>query len=320
MKENLLKNSYVSAFETTDDVIRDLIIINTKSLVDDKEEHRVYIDENRLKAELKYYNYYGNRIVESNLLGTLLPVALSNKDVSKAVQESIDLITKLVSYFKINEKLYDYILASVTYVTMVSKILGNKDIEYGELLQKMKESVIELELDVTRKDVVKFQMSRISLIKLIDDYIDLRVSEYADGIMQGLLDVVYDVYIEDRTTVEDGEYHSGNTMRDEGLNSIKKSILSLLGEEPNRESIDNYNFLDNMSDYVYKLRNYSIAMKPFCKDVDPRYIISLNVGDSAQDPVLNKLKVLTKVLTDNILSVEITCKSGTYVLKFRKTT
>ena len=49
MKENLIRNSYINSFNINDKGLQDLIIINTKCLVDDKIQRYVYIDNNRLK-------------------------------------------------------------------------------------------------------------------------------------------------------------------------------------------------------------------------------------------------------------------------------
>ena len=52
MKNNLIKNAYISAFDIEDKYLKDLIIINTKCLIDDKTQRYVYIDNNRLRDEL----------------------------------------------------------------------------------------------------------------------------------------------------------------------------------------------------------------------------------------------------------------------------
>ena len=63
MKENLIRNSYLNSFNIDDKSkgLEHLIIINTKCLVDDKIQRYVYIDNNRLKDELRYYNFYGTK-------------------------------------------------------------------------------------------------------------------------------------------------------------------------------------------------------------------------------------------------------------------
>jgi len=306
MKEVLIKNAYINSFDIDDRIIKDIIIINTKSLVDDKTQRYVYVDQSRLKGELIYYRYYGDKCLKSNILNILIPLILANTNIKKSEEQVIDLITKYVNYFKIEEKFFDYLLSSVIYNSLIHLIIDDKSIEYKDLLQKTKEYIIGLNLELEKKDIVKFQMARIKAIQTIDEYIDLKTYDYDDDILKGLLNVLYDVYVEDRV------------VEDQGLASIKKSILSLLGEEISCDSIDNLAFVNSMSEYLYKLRNYKVAKNVFDKNVDPRYIINLKEEESVSDPILNQMYVVSKTLTDNALNIEINCKSGNYVLKFMK--
>ncbi|WP_315167920.1 hypothetical protein [Metaclostridioides mangenotii] len=306
MKEVLIKNAYINSFDIDDKIIKDIIIINTKSLVDDKTQRYVYVDQNRLKGELIYYRYYGDKCLKSNILNILIPLILANTNIKKSEEQVTDLITKYVNYFKIEEKFFDYLLSSVMYNSLIHLIIDDKSIEYKDLLQKTKEHVIGLNLEIEKKDIVKFQMARIKAIQTIDEYMDLKTYDYDDDILKGLLNVLYDVYVEDRV------------VEDQGLVSIKKSILSLLGEEISHDSIDNLAFVNSMSEYLYKLRDYKVDKKVFDKNVDPRYIINLKEEESVSDPILNQMNVVSKTLTDNALNIEINCKSGNYVLKFMK--
>ncbi|MBS5786725.1 MAG: hypothetical protein KIC98_02350 [Clostridioides difficile] len=306
MKEVLIKNAYINSFDIDDKIIKDILIINTKSLVDDKTQRCVYIDESRLKGELIYYRYYGKKILKSNILNILLPLILANTNIKKSEVQVIDLMTKYVSYFKADDMYFDYLLSSVMYNSLIHMLIEDKNIEYKDLLQKMKEEIIGLNFELEKKDIVKFQMARIDAIQTIDDYIDLKNYDYDENILKGLLNVLYDVFIEDRD------------LEDQGLMSIKKSILSLLGEDIKDNSIDNLVFVSSMSDYLIKIRNYGVSKKIFNKSVDPRYIINLKEEELVSDPIFNQMKVVSKKLVDDALNIVINCKSGNYVLKFMK--
>ncbi|MEG1312144.1 MAG: hypothetical protein RSD47_09080, partial [Romboutsia sp.] len=139
-----------------------------------------------------------------------------------------------------------------------------------------------------------------------DKYMELKIEEYNDNkIVNSLLNILYDVYIEDREVPNDG------------IESIKKSILSILGNEKNSH-IDNIDFILSMSEYIYKLRTYKINKKMYDKNVDPRNLISLNEGDTVVDPILNQITVVSKDFSENILKLGIKSKSGIYSLKFKK--
>ena len=61
MKDNIIKKIYTSAFDVEDKNLKDLIIINTKCLIDDSTQRCVNIDNNRLRDELIYYRFYGEK-------------------------------------------------------------------------------------------------------------------------------------------------------------------------------------------------------------------------------------------------------------------
>ncbi|MGX4598429.1 hypothetical protein [Faecalimicrobium sp. JNUCC 81] len=306
MKDNIIKDSYTFAFDIGDKNLKDLIIINTKCLVDDEKQRYVYIDNKRLKDELIYFRFYGEKLEYNNILNILLPVILSNTNINKSEDEVVNLIQKYIKYLKKEDFTFDYILGSVLYNIIVQKIVENKNIEYIDLLQIMKERIIEFSIELDKVNTIKFQMERIKIIQEIDKYIDLKAKNYNDEkIVGSLLNILYDIYIEDREVPNDG------------IKSIKKSILSILGENSNN-NIDNIDFILSMSEYIYKLRNYKINKKMYDKNVDPRNLISLNEGDTVIDPVLNQITVISKEFSNNILKIDVKSKSGIYYLKFKK--
>ena len=308
MKENLIRNSYLNSFNIDDKSkgLEHLIIINTKCLVDDKIQRYVYIDNNRLKDELRYYNFYGTKPSYDDILNILLPLILSNTNIQKCEDEVVSLIQKYVKYLKKEDNLFEYILGAVIYNALMHYLLENKNIEYNDLLQLLKEKIIGFSIELEKLNMIKFQMARINAIQLIDNYIDLKVEDYQDGkIIRNLLNVIYDIYIEER---------NGN---DTGVLSIKKSILSILGEEVNLNT-DNIDFLEQMSHYIIKLRKYVINKKTYNLNSDPRNLIKYNEGDIVSDAILNKINIESKELKDNILYIKIKSKSGEYDFKFKR--
>ncbi|MGO0985340.1 hypothetical protein ACTPEW_05355 [Clostridioides difficile] len=306
MNDVLIKKVYTSSFNNGSKALKDLIIINTKSLIDDKTQRCVYIDENRLKDELIYFRFYGEKIGNVNFLNILLPLILSNTNIQKSEDEVVELIKKYVGYFKKEEYLFDYLLSSVAYNSIMHNLINNSKIEYVELLQSIKDKIIGFSIELDKSDIVKFQMARISTIQLIDKYIDLKYEDYdEESILPSVLNILYDIYIEDRN------------VENEGIKSMKKSILSILGEETELNE-DNIDFIFSMSEYVVKLRKYKIGVKIYNKKIDPRSLISLEEGDTTIDPIFNQITVMSKTFSDNILSIKINSKSGIYILKFKK--
>lgn len=308
MKDNLIRNSYLNSFNINDEEkgLTDLIIINTKCLIDDKIQRYVYIDNNRLKDELRYYNFYGIKPSYDDILNILLPLILANTNIQKSEDEVISLIEKYVKYFKKEDNLFEYTIGALMYNALIHYILDNKNIEYDILLQLLKERIIGFSIELEKLNMVKFQMARINAIQLIDNYIDLKVDDYGDGkIIKNLLNVIYDIYIEERN------------VSNIGILSIKKSILSILGEE-SKLSMDNIDFIEQMSHYIIKLRKYVINKKTYDLNSDPRNLIKYDEGEIVCDAILNKINIASKELRDNVLHVKVKSKSGEYNFKFKK--
>ncbi len=306
MKEELLKKAYINAFSISDKYIKNMIIINTKSLIDDIAQRYVKVDKNRLKDELLYYKFYGEKLRDVNILNIVLPVILANTNIKKSEDEVINLIRYHILYNKNEKFINEYILAALMYNTIMHSIIENQNIEYVDLMQSIKSSIIAFKYNGEKAEIIKFEMKRIQIIQLIDRYIDLKIDDYKDNdIIINLLNAIYDVYVEDREVTIDG------------INSIKKTILSILNFKINNE-IDNIDFINSMSEYIVKLRKYKISKKEYNIKSDPRYIIGLDIGDIKSDPILNNIKVVSKDFKNNILTVGLVSKSGSYNFKFRK--
>lgn len=306
MRDDLIKNCYISSFDIEDSSLKHLMIIGTKCLIDNKLQRNVYVDNNRLKDELIYFNFYESKPQYSDVLNVLLPLILSNTNIQKSEEEVLELIQKYVRYLKKEQYLFDYILASVLYNSLIHNLIDNKDMEYEEILQSIKEKVIGLQIELDKTSMIKFQMARIKAIQVIDNYIDLKICDYEENeIITNLLNVIYDIYMEDREVINDG------------LLSIKKSILSILSADANL-NIDNIDFISSMAMYITKLRKYSINKSSYNTSSDPRSLINLNKGDTIVDPILNKIQVISKDFCDNVLRISIKSKSGQYTFSFKR--
>ena len=77
----------------------------------------------------------------------------------------------------------------------------------------------------------------------------------------------------------------------------------------------NNNIFISLNCIFYKPQ-LKINKKIYDKKSDPRALISLNVGDEYIDPIFNKIEVLSKEFSENILKLKLKAKSGIYILKF----
>lgn len=306
MKDDLIKNCYISSFDIDDSSLKHLMIIGTKCLIDNKLQRNVDVDNNRLKDELIYFNFYDNKPQYLDVLNVLLPLILSNTNTQKSEDEVLPLIQKYVKYLKKDQYLFDYILASVLYNSLIHNLIENPNMEYEEILQSIKEKMIGLQIKLDKSSIIKFQMARIKAIQVIDNYIDLKVCDYAENeIITNLLNIIYDIYIEDRDVINDG------------ILSMKKSILSILSAEANL-NIENIDFISSMGVYITKLRKYSINKSSYNTGSDPRSLVNLNQGDTIVDPILNKIQVISKDFSNNILRISVKSKSGQYTFNFKR--
>ena len=301
--DNAVKNAYISVFDTDSHIIKMLTLVNTKCLIDDFKQRYLYIDNNRLRDELRYYKFYGDEYKKENLLNIFLPVIIGNNAGEKCDKELIELVKKYVMYFKIENKYSEYLIAALIYSEVIHNLLKNPSIEYEDIMDSIKERVISLNIDMEKSDVVKFQMYRINLIKTIDEYKDGNRSS-SDDVCSGLFDAIFDIYVEDRDEKSD-------------VDSIKKVLFSLLGQNISTE-IENIDFVDSMAEYTVKLKKYKINKKEYHAKANPLEIISLNEGDSIQDPILNKLTVKSKIINGNLLKITVQAKSGEYCFRFAK--
>ena len=126
MKDNIIKKCYLAAFDINDKNLKDLMIINTKCLVDDGKNRYVYIDSNRLKDELIYYRFYGEIPSYNSILNLILPAILANTNIDRSQDEAISLIQKYAKYLKKEVKMFDYILGSVIYNSIIHSLVAIK--------------------------------------------------------------------------------------------------------------------------------------------------------------------------------------------------
>lgn len=302
-----MKNCYVSLFSTNNEFLKEMILINTKCLIDDKIQRVVYIDNNRLKDELIYQKYYGNTFSSKSFLSILTPLILANTNKQKASEEVLNLVSKFIKYLKKDDEIFYYLISANIYNSILNDIIKNKNIKYEEVLQNAKEVIINMNISMesfSKLEIIKFSKLKIETIKEIDNYINQKKSENIN-LITNLLNIIYSIFVCDIEFFDDD------------LNLIKKSILSTLGEKFD-SNINNIDFVLSMADYLFKLKNYSVEKKLYNQKSDPRYLVNLNEKSEVFDFVLGKIFVESKVLNENILYITLKSKSGTYVMKFKK--
>ncbi|SHJ61705.1 hypothetical protein [Tepidibacter formicigenes] len=308
--EDKIKNSFIYSFLCKDKYLKDLIILNLKSLIDNKNERKITIDYNRLRDELIFYKYYGVKYNNSSYnINFILPIILSNTNLNKSENE---IIKNIFYYCKVNKedvKKYEYILVGIAYNYLVHKLIKNSNIEFEYLLENIKNHIIEFSFEerMEKKDIIRFERLRISFIQKIDRISDENLEEVnEESIIDGFLRVIYQVYIKD--------YEE----QSEELKSIKNSILGILDFKIDNIDIENIDFIKSLSNYLLKLRKYEINKKLYNESTHPKELINLNVGDVVYNPILNNIKVIDKKIEGDILYIKVQSKSGDYIFRFKR--
>ncbi|OPJ55169.1 hypothetical protein [Alkalithermobacter paradoxus] len=297
--EERLRNSFIYAFLCESKYLKDMIVLNTKSMVDDKNKRLNYIDYNRLKDELLLYKCYGeknNRSIYN--LNYILPIILCNTNLIKCEEE----VSKNISFY--TDK-YEYIFAGIIYNYVMQTIIKDKDISINDIITKLKEYIIEFNMD--NIDIINFNKCKIYVMQKLDRFLKKDINLIKEeNIIDGVLRVLYQVYIKD--------YNE----EIEELKSVKNSMLALLGFEFDNKNIEGFSFINSLSQYILKLRKYEINKKIYNEKVNPKDLIKLNIGDMVYNPILNNIKVIDKKLDNDILYIKVLSKSGEYSFKFKR--
>ncbi|CAH2212399.1 hypothetical protein [Tepidibacter aestuarii] len=309
--ENRIMNSYIYSFDNKKNYLNDLIKMITKSLIDDKSTKTVSMDYQRFREELVFYKYYGAKNDDYLYdITYVLPIILSNINLERSQSEVLKSVSYYCKLHKENVKDYDYMIIGISYNFLIHALISDKNIDFNELLQSMKEHIIGFTFDegIDKKDVIRFERSRIKFIQKIDKCMDKKIEELKEeSILDGFFKVIYQVYIKDLDE------------NNQSLLSLKNSILGILGFEFDNLNISDLNFIKSLGAYIIKLRKYEINKKKYTQSTHPREFINLNVGDSIYNPILNNITVIDKKIKEDMLYINVRSKSGEYEFKFKKT-
>ena len=106
--KNIIRSSYLSAFDGGTREISYLILIGTKIISGNKSNNANSVDIDRLYDELVYYKYYSS-ITDIYLLNFTLPLILTSRAYGLYQDQVIDLLGKVTKFYKQEYRKYDYI-------------------------------------------------------------------------------------------------------------------------------------------------------------------------------------------------------------------
>ena len=309
--EKRIRNSIIYSFLTDDANIRNLIVLNAKSLVDDKEGKAVRIDEKRLKGELLYYRYYCENHKRGIYgLAPLICVIASNKNKKASADEAVQAISAYANavFGSKHENMISAMLLSNAY----HKILQKPGIDIEELAEYLKGEVAHISFECSGSmDIINVEKARIYSMQKLDRLLRGDIEGIGEkNPVDALLRVLHQIFIDDFEEC------------DRELLSVKKALMGAAGikidEDPLNLGIENWKFLCSMADYVLKLREYSIGKEYIQEGGDPRNPVRLKKGELFADPIMGNAIVEDVFMSEGVLNVQIKAKAGKYVFKFKK--
>lgn len=340
--KNIIRSSYLSAFDGGTREISYLILIGTKIISGNKSNNANSVDIDRLYDELVYYKYYSS-MTDIYLLNFTLPLILTSRAYGLYQDQVIDLLGKVTKFYKQEYRKYDYILDQYIYDSLYRYTLMNSKFDILEFLYVIKEKLLIFNpYKENKKENIGLQVRK---IKYIDDLHSL-ISYFEIGEERCQKEIKLNSSF---LTLLREAYDGDGIIVDMGLESVKNVITNLLYIEDKNykmeENIkykdvlnmkeftkDRYNvredisgldlrFIQSMADYCIRLRNNEINSIKY-RDIykqksSPKKLLEYGVGDVFMDPVLNRSQVLTKEYKNQLCEMKIKTKTGIYEFVFR---
>lgn len=340
--KNIIRSSYLSAFDGGTREISYLILIGTKIISGNKSNNANSVDIDRLYDELVYYKYYSS-MTDIYLLNFTLPLILTSRAYGLYQDQVIDLLGKVTKFYKQEYRKYDYILDQYIYDSLYRYTLVNSKFDILEFLYVIKEKLLIFNpYKYNKKENIGLQVRK---IKYIDDLHSL-ISYFEIGEERCQKEIKLNSSF---LTLLREAYDGDGIIVDMGLESVKSVITNLLYIEDKNYKIeenikykdvlnmkeftkDSYNiredisgldlsFIQSMADYCIRLRNNEINsikyMDIYKQKSSPKKLLEYGVGDVFMDPVLNRSQVLTKEYKNQLCEMKIKTKTGIYEFVFR---
>lgn len=330
-----LRKVYESAFLNTSKEVQYLVLISTKSLHSEMTNSSVILDLKRLEDELKYFEHYSN-MSEKNLLIFFIPLIISNRSFSGYSENLLKVVDVLTKSYKIGDSSkYEYLIGVFCYDFIIRSLLLDNKRTFEYMIESLKDELINYNIEFNIKsENVKFQMAKIKYIELIYKLVnsDKDESKVIDEEMTilDLMRFAFDVKSElekdggldkqdkNNTTVDVVAEKVRLSTKDKNIsggNSVLMTIIYLMGYKIEGE-IENYRFIENMSNYILKVKNLEIKTKRYSGSENLNKFSLAKTGDIIEDPILNKSVIIDKKIENEKSIVTVETKTGRYDLKF----
>ncbi|KAB3534377.1 ADP-ribosylglycohydrolase family protein [Alkaliphilus pronyensis] len=319
--------------------ITELLIILTKSLIDDIENSRVIIDKARLIEELKLFKYYrhGNPV---NLLdyisnpkiyskspayhndrrgygiSRVSVLLFANKNLSVAVDEIFKHIITVNRHPVVI--LTGLLIARCFYI-----LLGNREIDKFKLAQQLKEYLINLKREDLDDEIasnsysIKYEKEKIEFIMELDRMKDMEdispKNKHWDSKNMFIAAIINFFRLKDSKSIS-FQFMPKDDVK-ESL-SLSYGFLGIV----NTDTIEAYRgfknngFIESMGEYINKLRHYEIKRNQYLNININIDLFNQKQGSVIKHPIFNLCKIVGIKENDKLKQVHLNTKSGDYVL------
>lgn len=320
--------------------ITQLMLINCKCLVDNKEKRQVSVDYKRIIKELKLWQYYrcgrpenylhrlklGSKYYSSKFywedkrgeaFSRIFPIVLANKNFNAAQEQ----VYKNIIYINRHPVV---VLTGLLLLRSIYFMLNNKEVEKEKLIDDLKDYLIELQLteleEYTNGELpsnykIKFEQEKINYLMDIDRIKGSSEYNFTNSTNSNSKNIFISALIK-FLQLHEGKYDIGHTFEcnEKEIYAITYGLLGLLKNKETicTDNIKDIKFIKSMDNYLDKLKEYSIGKKEFQKDSGVINVFDLDKGTILKHPILNNIKIKERKQFNDYIELIIESKSGEY--------
>jgi len=317
--------------------ITQLMLINCKCLIDNKDKRQVSIDYRRMIEEIKLWKYYrcgmplnyiyklrlGKKYYEDEFywndkrgeaFSRIIPIVMANKNFNAAQEE----VYKNIIYINRHPQV---VLSGLLLLRTIYFLLNNTIIEKQELINELKNYLIQLQLleleeyvngQLPKNYKIKFEQEKINYlidldrVKDIEDYSSINL--HSKDIFIASLVNFLKMYVNQESMAKT------LVLQEKEIYVITYGLLGLVKRvgRVKINTIKDADFIINMDEYLLKLREYEVGRTPFEKIDNEIELFALNKGTVLKHPLLNNIRIKDKKQFDDYIELTIESKSGKY--------
>lgn len=319
--------------------ITQLMLINCKCLMDNKDKRQVLVDYRRMIEEIKLWKYYrcgtplnyiyklklGNRYYKDDFywndkrgeaFSRIIPIALANKNFNAAQEE----VYKNIIYMNRHPQV---VLTGLLLLRTIFFLTNNKSIEKEQLIDELKNYLIHLQLleleayvngQLPSNYKVRFEQEKINYLIDLDrlkDSDNYSFNTYdSKNVLITSLNNLLNIY------TDIGYMSNLLKCKEKEVYAITYGLLALTNQTDKIaiNKIKDISFIRSMGEYLFKLREYEVGRIAFEKKGNEIDLFSLNKGAILKHPLLNNIRIKEKKQLDSYMELIIDTKAGEYKL------